>query len=362
MAETAPPGAVTPGTPAAPSPRPIGRDRERDGGGVHARPAHRSRVDRRRRALRPPDLSLEPEDEELHLRRAQRHPHRRPRPDARALPGSARVPARDRPRAVARCSSSAPSDRPPRRCRRKSRAASQLFVNNRWLGGTLTNFRTVKKSLDRFKEQLALMADETGWNELSKKDRSRITRDVERYEKSLDGLKEMTKLPGGDVPGRREARAHRGLGGTPARHPDRRGGRHQLRSRRHRLRDPRQRRRDARDQPLLRPGRRRLHRRRPTPRGADPLRGRRGSDRAARRRQRRTRRAWAAWWSRSSSRRAAVAARAAAGPAVRGAEPVEEARGDAGRRVVCTARSAGSGAPAAAAPAAAESDGEPNAD
>jgi small subunit ribosomal protein S2 len=73
--------------------------------------------------------------------------------------------------------------------------SSQLFVNNRWLGGTLTNFRTVKKSLDRFKEQLALMADETGWNELSKKDRSRITRDVERYKKSLDGLKEMTKLP-----------------------------------------------------------------------------------------------------------------------------------------------------------------------
>jgi small subunit ribosomal protein S2 len=77
----------------------------------------------------------------------------------------------------------------------ESARSNQLFVNNRWLGGTLTNFRTVKKSLDRFKEQLALMADETGWNELSKKDRSRITRDVERYKKSLDGLKEMTKLP-----------------------------------------------------------------------------------------------------------------------------------------------------------------------
>ena len=34
--------------------------------------------------------------------------------------------------------------------------SDQLFVNNRWLGGTLTNFRTVKKSLDRFKEQLAM--------------------------------------------------------------------------------------------------------------------------------------------------------------------------------------------------------------
>ncbi len=73
--------------------------------------------------------------------------------------------------------------------------SGQLFVNNRWLGGTLTNFRTVKKSLDRFKEQLAMQADEAVWNELSKKERSSISRDVERYKKSLDGLKEMTKLP-----------------------------------------------------------------------------------------------------------------------------------------------------------------------
>jgi small subunit ribosomal protein S2 len=73
--------------------------------------------------------------------------------------------------------------------------SSQLFVNNRWLGGTLTNFRTVKKSLDRFKELLALMENAEEWNTLSKKDRSRIQRDVERYKKSLDGLKEMTKLP-----------------------------------------------------------------------------------------------------------------------------------------------------------------------
>jgi small subunit ribosomal protein S2 len=73
--------------------------------------------------------------------------------------------------------------------------SGQLFVNNRWLGGTLTNFRTVKKSLDRFKELLALMENAEDWNALSKKDRSRITRDVERYKKSLDGLKEMAKLP-----------------------------------------------------------------------------------------------------------------------------------------------------------------------
>ncbi|MCU0670030.1 MAG: 30S ribosomal protein S2 [Myxococcota bacterium] len=77
----------------------------------------------------------------------------------------------------------------------ESARAGQLFVNNRWLGGTLTNFRTVKKSLDRFKELLATMENAEEWNALSKKERSGIQRDVDRYRKSLDGLREMTKLP-----------------------------------------------------------------------------------------------------------------------------------------------------------------------
>ena len=73
--------------------------------------------------------------------------------------------------------------------------AGQFFANNRWLGGMLTNFRTVKKSIERFKEGLELLADEERIAELSKKDRSRINRQVGKYRKSLDGIKEMTKLP-----------------------------------------------------------------------------------------------------------------------------------------------------------------------
>jgi small subunit ribosomal protein S2 len=73
--------------------------------------------------------------------------------------------------------------------------AGQFFANNRWLGGMLTNFRTVKKSIERFKEGLDLLADEERISELSKKDRSRISRQVGKYRKSLDGIKEMTKLP-----------------------------------------------------------------------------------------------------------------------------------------------------------------------
>ena len=77
----------------------------------------------------------------------------------------------------------------------ESARANQLYVNNRWLGGTLTNFRTVRKSLDRFKELLATLDDAEKSAELSKKERSSMTREVERYRKGLDGLREMSKLP-----------------------------------------------------------------------------------------------------------------------------------------------------------------------
>ncbi len=71
----------------------------------------------------------------------------------------------------------------------------QFYVNNRWLGGMLTNFRTVRKSLDRYRELLELFADEERAAELSKKERSRLNREAERYQKGLEGLLEMTRLP-----------------------------------------------------------------------------------------------------------------------------------------------------------------------
>ena len=73
--------------------------------------------------------------------------------------------------------------------------AGQFYVNNRWLGGMLTNFKTVKKSIERFKDHLAVVADEEKSAELSKKDLSRLNRAIERYRKSLDGIKEMERLP-----------------------------------------------------------------------------------------------------------------------------------------------------------------------
>jgi small subunit ribosomal protein S2 len=78
---------------------------------------------------------------------------------------------------------------------RESRRAGQFYVDNRWLGGMLTNFRTVKKSIDRFKEQVALLEDEEKIAGLSKKERARVHRIVAKYRKSLEGIVEMTRLP-----------------------------------------------------------------------------------------------------------------------------------------------------------------------
>jgi small subunit ribosomal protein S2 len=73
--------------------------------------------------------------------------------------------------------------------------AGQFYVNNRWLGGMLTNFKTVKKSIDRYKSLLEIFADEEKIAELSKKEQARSNRAMEKYKKSLAGIKAMAKLP-----------------------------------------------------------------------------------------------------------------------------------------------------------------------
>ncbi|MGH0035362.1 MAG: 30S ribosomal protein S2 [Myxococcota bacterium] len=73
--------------------------------------------------------------------------------------------------------------------------AGQYYVNNRWLGGMLTNWKTVKKSIERYKALIELLGDEERRNELSKKEQARLNRQREKYEKSLEGMKEMSRLP-----------------------------------------------------------------------------------------------------------------------------------------------------------------------
>ncbi|MFT5694442.1 MAG: small subunit ribosomal protein S2 [Myxococcota bacterium] len=74
--------------------------------------------------------------------------------------------------------------------------AKQPYVNSRWLGGMMTNWKTVKKSIDQYKSMLEIQADEEKREGLSKKELARMSRACDKYEKSLAGMREMNKLPG----------------------------------------------------------------------------------------------------------------------------------------------------------------------
>jgi len=69
------------------------------------------------------------------------------------------------------------------------------FVNNRWLGGTLTNFKTIRTSVERLR-RIEAMAAEGKLDLLSKKDVLKIQHIYTKLEKNLGGLKGMDRLPG----------------------------------------------------------------------------------------------------------------------------------------------------------------------
>ncbi len=71
---------------------------------------------------------------------------------------------------------------------------NQYYVNQRWLGGLLTNFQTIQKSIKRFKEIEAMQADGR-IEQYAKKERLQIERERLSLEKNLSGIKEMKKLP-----------------------------------------------------------------------------------------------------------------------------------------------------------------------
>jgi small subunit ribosomal protein S2 len=70
-----------------------------------------------------------------------------------------------------------------------------FYVNNRWLGGMLTNFSTIKRSLLRLKKIEKMEVDGT-FEKLTKKEISRLVKERARLERSLGGIKEMKELPG----------------------------------------------------------------------------------------------------------------------------------------------------------------------
>lgn len=69
------------------------------------------------------------------------------------------------------------------------------FVDHRWLGGMLTNFKTVQQSVKRLHELEALMLDSVAMEKISKKEGLMMQRELEKLDRSLGGIKNMQSLP-----------------------------------------------------------------------------------------------------------------------------------------------------------------------
>jgi small subunit ribosomal protein S2 len=78
--------------------------------------------------------------------------------------------------------------------REESEKCGQYYVNQRWLGGLLTNFQTVQKSIKRLKDLEAMQTDGR-YEKLTKKERIKLDRERESLNKNLSGIKSMTRLP-----------------------------------------------------------------------------------------------------------------------------------------------------------------------
>lgn len=78
---------------------------------------------------------------------------------------------------------------------KEAERCGMFYVNNRWLGGMLTNFSTIKKSLQRLKKIEKMEIDGT-FDNLTKKEVAALKKEKSKLEKNLGGIKEMKELPG----------------------------------------------------------------------------------------------------------------------------------------------------------------------
>jgi len=79
--------------------------------------------------------------------------------------------------------------------REEAERCSMPFVNHRWLGGMLTNFKTIKQSIKRLKELESMFEDGSVEQRFNKKEALGLRRELEKLERSLGGIKNMNGLP-----------------------------------------------------------------------------------------------------------------------------------------------------------------------
>src|SRR5688500_1381688 len=80
--------------------------------------------------------------------------------------------------------------------RSEAERSGAMYITERWLGGLLTNFQTVKKQLRRMKELEAGTEEGGGFENYTKKEQLMLSREREKLSKYLEGIKNMTRLPG----------------------------------------------------------------------------------------------------------------------------------------------------------------------
>jgi small subunit ribosomal protein S2 len=76
----------------------------------------------------------------------------------------------------------------------EAKRCGQFYVNHRWLGGLLTNFQTVQKSIQRMKD-IEAMRNDGRFDQLTKKERLKLEREYEALRRNLEGIRDMTRLP-----------------------------------------------------------------------------------------------------------------------------------------------------------------------
>ena len=92
--------------------------------------------------------------------------------------------------------------------REEALRCGQFYVNARWLGGMLTNFRTIRQRIERLK-QLEAMEENGLFEVLPKKEVIKLRGEKEKLEKYLGGIKDMNKLPGALSSSTRERKGSR---------------------------------------------------------------------------------------------------------------------------------------------------------
>ncbi len=134
-----------------------------------------------------------PQDEAVHLHRPQRHLHHRPAADA-DLHRSAYEFVKETVAHGGTILFVGTKKQAQESIAEEATRVGMPYVNQRWLGGMLTNFQTVHKRLQRMKE-LEAMEQTGGFEGRTKKEILMLTREKTKLERSLGGIRDMAKVP-----------------------------------------------------------------------------------------------------------------------------------------------------------------------